>query len=116
MTEEDYWGESLTQTIDHFNCSNLIETAKESRKRLKEEDELKLLNYAIKYKKCAKLIEYAYAINCKLPEEMHNFIIMQDSHVSLSYFKLLNKLKANLENMASIYNKDMTLEQLIATL
>lgn len=109
---EEYCFDSLSSTLNILNSKNLIEIAKEEG-RLSPEQEKKLLNYAIKSNKCSVLIEYAYAMHSKLPEEMHNFVVMNSGTVTLSYFKLLNKLKSSLKSMASVVGDDSTLKQVI---
>lgn len=115
MKKKDYWDDStrtMSSASDSVKCSNLIEIAKQ-KGRLSKSQEKIIFDFSITNNKSSFLIEYAYAMNSKLPEEMHNFVIMNSNEVSLSYFKLLNKIKHNLENLASVFDENMTLKEII---
>jgi hypothetical protein len=107
--------ESLVTNIEPENIvyyANCIE------KRLDEKYENLLLEKAISSNRYSYLVEYSYAIGCKLPEDMHNCLLCQyikdkDNLVLSSYFINLKNIKNQLIKITQIFDKNQTINQII---
>ena len=107
--------ESLLTNIEPHNIvyyANCIE------RRLDEKYEKMLLEVAIRTSKYSHLVEYSYAIGCKLPEDMHNYLLCQyikdkNDLVLSSYFTNLKNIKNQLIKITQIFDKDQTINQII---
>lgn len=88
--------------------------------RLPEKFEKKMFNKIRKTGDVWPIVEYQYAIGTKLPEEMHNYMILKsleeksgDKNAVLAYFLNIKKLKNDLIKLSSGFDKNMTIQQII---
>lgn len=112
-TEEEFLSNLHPNVLVLYACA--------AGKRLDEKYEKKILDQAFESKKISPLVEYAHAVGCRLPEEMHNFILAnyldkKDDLVLKSYFNYLEKIKKQLSKIASVYGEETTIKQVISQL
>jgi hypothetical protein len=112
--------------LENLDPESLVAYSKITGKRLEEHYEKKLLQHSISNKKLAYLVEYSYAIGSKLPEDMHNYLLLcymndkgknkdgERTHLILeSYFLNLKNIKFNLQKLSQVFNKNQTIEEIM---
>lgn len=104
----------------NLHIKNLAFFCNVSNKHLSQEFERKLFDYAIQNNDIELLMDYHTFVKVKLPEDVHNYLLLRklsdlDSEKTLLnyYFMQIKKTKEYLENIFSKHDKNMTLQEFL---
>lgn len=106
--------------LNHLDSENYYILTNCTEIRLPEKYEKKMFNKIKKTGEVWPLVEYQFALGTKLPEEMHNFMLLkgleEKSHhdnAIKAYFLNMKKLKNDLIKLSYGFDKKMTIQQII---